>query len=85
MAGIWLVIAIVLWHGLYDFRIAFGIRDYLMHVALHELGRGPSMDLSEMMAFTVRESVKFATFWSAIVLLAAVGTVWALGPAETSG
>ena len=80
LLGLWLIVALVLWNGLYDFRISFGIRDYLMHAALHELGRGEPMELGEMMAFTVRESVKFASFWSALVLAAAAGTVWLLRP-----
>jgi hypothetical protein len=74
-AGVWLLVAVVLWNGLYDFRMSFGVRDYLMHAALHELGRGPFLELSEMMAFTVRKSVQFATFWSALVLAAGLATL----------
>lgn len=78
VAAIWIALAVVLWNGLYDFRISFGIRDYLLHAALHQLGRGPYMDLAEMMAFTVRESVTFATFWTALVLLGGMLTVQVL-------
>ena len=75
VVGIWVVVALVVWNGLYDFRISFGIRDYLLQAALHELGRAEPFDLGEMMAFTVRRAVTFATFWTALVLGAAVATV----------
>ena len=73
--ALWVVMAIVVWNGLYDLRITLGVRDYLMKQALHEAGRGPSVTMSDAMHDTVRDAVKVATLWAALVLGAGLATV----------
>ena len=34
--GLWIVMAVVVWNGLYDLRITLGVRDHLMKQALHD-------------------------------------------------
>ncbi len=82
---LWVVLAVVIWNGLYDLRISLGVRDYLMQAALHEAGRGPSVSMSDMMRPTVREAVQIATLWASIVLAAGLGTVWMLCQANRAG
>jgi len=73
--GLWVVMAIVVWNGLYDLRITLGVRDHLMKQALHDAGRGPAVTISEDMAATVRDAVMVASLWAAIILGAGLGTV----------
>ncbi len=80
--AMWVMVAVVVWNGLYDLRISLGIRDYLMQAALHDAGRGPDVSMADMMRVTVREAVELATFWAAFVLAAGLGTVLILTRAQ---
>ena len=71
----WIVMAIVVWNGLYDLRITLGVREYLMNQALHDAGRGPEIAISDAMHETVRDAVKVATLWGGIILGAGLATV----------
>ena len=73
--GLWIVMAVVVWNGLYDLRITLGVRDYLMQQALHDAGRGPAVTISDAMHETVRDAIKVATLWSLIILGAGLGSV----------
>ena len=73
--GIWIVMAIVVWNGLYDLRITLGVRDYLLKEALHEAGRGPAVVLADAMRATVKDAVLVASLWASIVLAAGIATV----------
>ena len=77
--GIWIVMAIVVWNGLYDLRITLGVRDYLLKEALHEAGRGPVVVMADAMRATVKDAVLVASLWAAIILVACLGTVRMLG------
>jgi hypothetical protein len=78
--AIWVVMAIVVWNGLYDLRITLGVRDYLLKEALHQAGRGPAVVMAEAMRATVKDAVLIASLWAAIILVAGLGTVRLLGP-----
>ena len=73
--ALWVVMAVVVWNGLYDLRITLGVRDYLMKQALHDAGRGPAVTISTAMDDTVRDAVKVASLWSAIILTCGLVTV----------
>ena len=73
--ALWVVLAIVVWNGLYDLRITLGVRDYLLKQALHDAGRGPVVTISEAMAATVRDAVAVASLWATIILVAGLATV----------
>jgi hypothetical protein len=73
--ALWLVMAVVVWNGLYDLRITLGVRDYLMTQALHDAGRGPEVTISDAMRETVRDAVRVASLWGGIVLGAGLITV----------
>jgi hypothetical protein len=74
-AGLWLILAIVVWNGLYDLLLARSTQDYLFRWALHEAGRGPAVDVSLSMHHAVRDAMWMATLWAGIILLAGVVTV----------
>jgi hypothetical protein len=77
--ALWLVMAVVVWNGLYDLRITLGVRDYLMKQALHDAGRGPAITISDAMHETVRDAVRVASLWGVIMLGAGLTTVRLLG------
>ena len=66
--GFWIVMAVVVWNGLYDLRITLGVRDHLMKQALHDAGRGPAVTITEDMDATVKDAVLVASLWAAIIL-----------------
>jgi hypothetical protein len=72
---LWIVLAVVVWNGLYDLRITLGVRDYLMKEALHAAGRGPMVVMSDAMRGTVRDAALVASLWATIILLAGLGTI----------
>jgi hypothetical protein len=86
--GFWIVMAVVVWNGLYDLRITLGVRDHLMKQALHDAGRGPAVTITEDMDATVKDAVLVATLWAGIILAAGLATVVILSratPLASSG
>ena len=81
--GFWIVMAVVVWNGLYDLRITLGVRDHLMKQALHDAGRGPAVTITEDMDAAVKDAVLVASLWAGIILAAGLGTVIILGRART--
>ena len=84
--ALWLVMAVVVWNGLYDLRITLGVRDYLMKQALHDAGRGPAVTIAE--AMQRRRSgtpCMVASLWASIILGAGLVTVRMLGPSRPHG
>jgi hypothetical protein len=86
--GLWIVMAVVVWNGLYDLRITLGVRDHLMKQALHDAGRGPAVTITEDMDATVKDAVLVASLWAGIILAAGLATVVILSratPLASSG
>ena len=73
--GFWIVMAVVVWNGLYDLRITLGVRDHLMKQALHDAGRGPAVTITEDMDAAVKDAVLVASLWAGIILAAGLATV----------
>ncbi len=73
--GIWLVIALVAWNGLYDILLARSTQHYLFLAANHQAGLGPPVDLTNSLDVGVRDARWLATLWAGIVLLAGMWTV----------
>ena len=71
----WLVVAFVVWNGIFDFVQTRGIKEYLLRTAMHELGRGPAVPFPHAMSIVTRDAVWIATFWAASILLAGLLTV----------
>jgi hypothetical protein len=72
---LWLLVAVVVWNGIFDFVQTRGIKDYLLRTAMHELGRGPAIPLPEAMRVVNREAMWLATIWATAILAAGILTI----------
>ena len=74
--GFWIVMAAVVWFGLYDLRITLSYRDHLMKQYRHEAGRGdPVATIKEERDPTLQDAVLVATLWAGIILVSGLGTI----------
>lgn len=78
LAGLWVVLAVVLWNGVYDMVLIEGIKEYLFRSALHEAGRGPDIRIATVLDGTIFKAVWVSTFWASVVMLAGMITIRAL-------
>ena len=75
LIGVWLVLALALWNGVYDMTLGEGIKEYLFRSVLHEAGRAPHVSIASVMDPFVFEAVWVSTFWACLVLLAGLVTI----------
>jgi hypothetical protein len=73
--GLWLIVALVVWNGIYDLLLTRGVKEYLLRRMMHEAGRGPDVQLAFMMDTAVREAVWISTIWAGAILLAGLLTI----------
>jgi hypothetical protein len=73
--GLWAVVAVVVWNGVYDMTVTRGVKEYLFRTALHEAGRGPRMSMAAVMDVAVHDAVWIATLWTSVILLAGLCTI----------
>ena len=73
--GLWVVVAIVVWNGLYDLLLARSTQTYLFQQALHQAGLGPWVDLTAALDAAVRDAVWLSTLWASVLLLAGLLTI----------
>jgi hypothetical protein len=66
--GLWLVVAVVVWNGLYDLLLARSTQIYLFETAIHEAGLGPAVDLTTALDAAVMQAVLLSTLWAGILL-----------------
>lgn len=71
----WILSAVVVWNGIFDFVQTRGIKDYLLRTAMHELGRGPEVPLPRAMELVTRDAIWVSTLWASTILLAGLLTV----------
>jgi hypothetical protein len=74
-AALWVILAVVVWNGLYDLLLARSTQNYLFRAAIHQAGLGPAADLTTAMDIAVRDAIWISTFWAGIILLAGAWTV----------
>jgi hypothetical protein len=74
-AAVWVIVAVVVWNGLYDLLLARSTQNYLFRAALHQAGLGPPADLTTAMDLAVRDAIWISTLWAGIILLAGAWTV----------
>ena len=72
---LWLIVAVVVWNGLYDLLLARSTQTYLFRQALHQAGLGPWVDLSGALEAAVRDAVWLSTLWACLLLLAGMVTI----------
>jgi hypothetical protein len=75
---IWLIVAAVVWNGVYDVLLTRSAKDYLLRAALHESGRGPAVTISHAMYVAVRDAIWISTLWAGLILLAGLITLQVL-------
>lgn len=78
LVGLWVVLAVALWNGVYDMVLTEGIKEYLFRSALHEAGRGPDVSIATVLDGTIFKAVWVSTFWASVVMLAGMITMRAL-------
>jgi hypothetical protein len=72
---VWLLVAFIVWNGVYDIKLAHGVRWYLMRTALHDAGIGLAVDLRNTLHEAVLDAVWKATAWALFVLGAGILTL----------
>jgi hypothetical protein len=72
---LWIVIAIVVWNGLYDELLAKSTQTYLFEQAMHLSGLGPRVDLTAALDAGVRHAALIATLWAGLLLGAGLATI----------
>lgn len=72
---LWVILAAIIWNGIYDVLVTRGVKEYLLRRAMHDAGRGPDVQLALMMDLTVRDAAWMATLWASVILLAGLWTI----------
>ena len=83
--GIWIVLTLVVWNGVYDFVMFRGIKEYLLRNALHLAGRGPEVSMTLLLDRAIDEAFWVSTLWASATLLAGMWTVRLLRGSGTEG
>ena len=78
--GLWLIIAVVVWNGLYDLLLARSTQNYLFRQAIHQAGLGPWVDLTSALDVAVRDAAWLSTLWACLLLLAGLLTIRHFSP-----
>jgi hypothetical protein len=81
--GLWLIVALVVWNGVYDLLMTRSAKEYLLRRMMHEAGRGPDVQLAPMMNLAVGNAVWVSTLWAGVILLAGLWTIRMLRPRVT--
>ena len=74
-AGLWIVMALVIWNTIYDLMLTRGVQEYLFRVALHQAGRGPLVSMAEVMDRNIYDAVWVSTLFASLVALAGFVTI----------
>ena len=75
LLALWLVLAVLLWNGIYDMTVGEGIKEYLFRSALHQAGRAPRVPIAAVLDPYIFNAVWVSTFWASLVMLAGLVTV----------
>jgi len=82
--GLWLIVAVVAWNGLYDLLLARSTQNYLFRTAMHDAGLAPAVDLTAALHYAVLEAIWLSTLWASLVLLAGLITIRLSSPPRAS-
>jgi hypothetical protein len=73
--GLWLVLGVALWNGIFEMMVVRGVKEYLFRAALFDAGRGPLTPIAHVMDPAIYHATWVATLWSSVVMLAAMLTI----------
>jgi hypothetical protein len=74
--GLWVIIAVVAWNGLYDLLLARDTQAYLVKAAMHSAGLGPPVDLTATLDAAVVYAAWVSTLWATLLLGAGCLTIY---------
>ena len=66
--GLWLVLAVALWNGIFEMMVVRGVKEYLFRAALFDAGRGPLTPIAEVMDPAIYHATWVATLWASVVV-----------------
>jgi hypothetical protein len=72
---LWLVIAAVVFNGIYDFMMTRSVKEYLLREYMFQAGRGPKVPLAASMDLAVRNAFWISLLWASSILLAGLVTI----------
>ena len=75
LVGLWLVLGVAVWNGVYDMTVGAGIKEYLFRSALHEAGRAPRVGIATVLDPFVFDAIWVSTFWASLIVLAGLITI----------
>jgi len=78
-AAAWLIVAVVVWNGLYDLLLTRATKEVLLRAAMHEAGRGPLVSAAQMMGESIYDAVWKSTLAASLILLAGLLTIGYVG------
>ena len=81
---LWVIVAVVVWNGLYDILLTRGANEFLFRAALYQAGRGPAPSMSHLMDLTVQNAIWISTVWAGMILLAGLVTIRLLRKGQRS-
>ena len=81
---LWVIVAAIVWNGLYDILMTRGVNEFLFRAALYQAGRAPAPSMSYVMDLTVRNAIWISTVWAGIILLAGLVTIRLLRTGQRS-
>jgi predicted cobalt transporter CbtA len=79
---VWLVVAVVVFNGIYDFMMTRSVKEYLLREYMFQAGRGPKVPLAASMDLAVRNAFWISTLWASSILLAGLITIRAHASAD---
>ena len=85
LVALWLVLALLLWNGVYDMTVGEGIKEYLFRSALHDAGRAPNVSIASVLDPYIFEATWVSTFWACLIMLAGLVTIRSLRRSPGSG
>jgi hypothetical protein len=85
LVALWLLVGLAVWNGIFDLYISRGAREYGQKAAEADLGQGPRVTMSGVMAGATHDGVVAASLWAAIIVGCGGLTVWGAGRAPRHG
>ena len=81
----WLVVAFIVWNGVWDIIFDIGVRGYLLETALAYAKMGQGVDVHVAMHRTLFDALWKSTGWALLVLTAGLWTVRTLRTNSATG
>lgn len=76
LVALWVVVGLAVWNGIFDLYVSRGAREYGQKAAEADLGQGPRVTMSGVMAGATHDGVVAASLWAAVVSGCGVLTIW---------